>query len=124
MLFRSCNAVAEAYTLVCTDNSPGGSASAEATAVALGKVAAKVIASFDIESGATDDASYACGAGDVTIEATAKASLKAFAQAWALAIDCGDCFVEVDSVIKTVEEIFVTAVASTWGSACTSALRI
>jgi hypothetical protein len=63
---------------------------------------------------------YVCAAASADITTIAKATAKAFAQAYAEAISC-DCHVDVEATAKAIGSVFVKAAASAYKKVCSCA---
>lgn len=78
---------------------------------------AKVVTSIDAYCDSNGDAS-ACGVGESSISAAARAQAKAFAEAWAGTLDSCDCELALEAAVQVVSEVLVEVTLHLQGEIC------
>jgi hypothetical protein len=115
-LMHRCHAAASAAAWSCGDSV--AVAELEVTAQALAKAVAEAF-SLAYASCTVDDGGYVCAIAGTSISVWVEAVVRAWAEAWAVAIECKDsCFVEVEAVVDVVGKILVDAATDAYAFMC------
>jgi hypothetical protein len=119
---RHCDAAASAAAWSCGDSV--AVAELEVTAEALAKATAEA-ASLAYANCSVDEGGYVCVLTFTSISAWVEAVVRAWAEAWAVAIDCQDrCFVDVEAVVDAVGKILVDAATEAYAFLCEGASQV
>jgi hypothetical protein len=111
-----CHAGASAAAWSCGDSVV--ITEVEVTARALAKAVAEAY-SFAYANCKVDEGGFACASAGTSIRVWVEAVARAFAGAWALALQCDDrCFVDVDVVVSSVGTVLADAATDAYATLC------